>query len=399
MEGWVMRSFIRGPVAVAAFILAALVAGNGAVAQDKIRVGLIYTLSGPPSVLGQQSKNAFELALKDLGGKIGGKDVELFVVDDELKPDVAIQKVRELIERDHVDIVVGPIFSNILQAIHKPVMDSGKILISTNAGTSSFAGAACNPNFFVTSYQNDQIFETLGKVATDRGYKRVFAMVPNYQAGKDALAGFKRTYKGTIVEEALVPLKNLDLQPELSKLSSLKPDALFTFMPGGLGISLIKQLNQAGLKGKFPILSAFTADEATLPVLGEAADGIFGSLTWAPNTDNPQNKKFVAAYEAAYNAIPASYAMQAYDTAMLIDSAVRAVKGNVSDTKAVSAALMKADFHSLRGSFKFNVNGYPIEDFYLTKVVKRADGKYQTSIVEKVLAGNADPYAKDCKPH
>jgi len=399
MEGWVMRSFIRGPVAVAAFIVAALVAGNGAVAQDKIRIGLIYTLSGPPSVLGQQSKNAFELALKDLGGKIGGKDVELFVVDDELKPDVAIQKVRELIERDHVDIVVGPIFSNILQAIHKPVMDSGKILISTNAGTSSFAGAACNPNFFVTSYQNDQIFETLGKVATDRGYKRVFAMVPNYQAGKDALAGFKRTYKGTIVEEALVPLKNLDLQPELSKLSSLKPDALFTFMPGGLGISLIKQLNQAGLKGKFPILSAFTADEATLPVLGEAADGIFGSLTWAPNTDNPQNKKFVAAYEAAYNAIPASYAMQAYDTAMLIDSAVRAVKGNVSDTKAVSAALMKADFHSLRGSFKFNVNGYPIEDFYLTKVVKRADGKYQTSIVEKVLAGNADPYAKDCKPH
>lgn len=373
-------------------------AASGAAAQDKIRIGLIYTLSGPPSVLGQQSKNAFELAVKDLGGKMGGKDVELFVTDDTLKPEVAIQKVRELLERDKVDIIVGPIFSNILQAIHKPVMDSGKILISTNAGASSFAGALCNPRFFVTSYQNDQIYATLGKVANDKGYKRVYAMVPNYQAGKDALAGFKSTYKGTIVEESLVPLNNLDFNAELSKLGAAKPDALFTFMPGGLGIALIKQMNQAGMKGKFPIISAFTADEATLPVLGEAADGIFGSLTWAPTTDNPQNKKFVAAYEAAYHAIPASYAMQAYDAAMLIDSAVRAVKGNVSDSKALSAALKNADFKSLRGPFKFNVNGYPIEDFYLTKVVKRADGKYQTSIIEKVFANSADPYAKDCKP-
>ncbi len=371
---------------------------SGASAQDKIRIGLIYTLSGPPSVLGQQSKNAFELAVKDLGGKMGGKDVELFVVDDTLKPDVAIQKVQELLEHDKVDIVVGPIFSNMLQAIHKPVMDSGKILISTNAGASSYAGAACNQRFFVTSYQNDQIYATLGKVANDKGYKRVYAMVPNYQAGKDALAGFKSTFKGTIVEESLVPLNNLDFSADMSKIGAAKPDALFAFMPGGLGIALIKQVNQAGLKGKLPIISAFTADEATLPALGEAADGIFGALTWAPTVESPQNKKFVSAYEAAYKAIPASYAMQAYDAAMLIDSAVRAVKGNVSDSKALSAALKKADFKSLRGPFKFNVNGYPIEDFYLTKVVKRADGKYQTSIVEKVLANNADSYAKDCKP-
>jgi branched-chain amino acid transport system substrate-binding protein len=379
--------------AIAAFVFAV----NAAAAQDKIRIGLIYTLSGPPSVLGLQSKNAFELAVKDLGGKMAGKEVELFVVDDGLKPDLAVQKVKELIERDHVDIVVGPIFSNVLGAIHKPVMDSGKILISTNAGSSSFAGSACNPNFFVTSYQNDQIFEALGKVANDKGYKRVFAMVPNYQAGKDFLAGFKRTYKGKIVEEALVPLKNLDFQAELSKFATLKPDALFTFMPGGLGISLIKQFNQAGLKGKVPIISAFTADEATLPALGGAAEGIYGALTWAPDMNNPQNKKFVTAYEAAYHAIPASYAMQAYDAAMLIDSAARAVKGNVSNASAMSAALRKADFHSLRGPFKFNVNGYPIQDFYLTKVAKRADGKFETQIVEKVLANNADPYAKDCK--
>jgi branched-chain amino acid transport system substrate-binding protein len=388
-----MRAFVSGLAAAATLVFLT----GAASAQDKVRIGLIYTLSGPPSVLGQQSKNGFELALKHLGGKMAGKEVELFAVDDTLKPDVAIQKAQELLDRDKVDIVVGPIFSNILQAIHKPIMDSGKILISSNAGASSFAGAACNTHFFVTSYQNDQIYAALGKVANDKGYKRVYAMVPNYQAGKDALAGFKSTYKGTIVEESLVPLNNLDFGAEMSKLSAAKPDALFTFMPGGLGIGLIKQLNQAGMKGKFPIISAFTADEATLPVLGEAAEGIFGALTWAPNTDNPQNKKFVADYEATYKAIPASYAMQAYDTAMLIDSAVRATKGNASDSKGLSAAIKKADFKSLRGPFKFNINGYPIEDFYLTKVAKRADGKYETQIVEKIFASNADGYAKDCK--
>ncbi len=378
---------------------ALLFAVNTAAAQDKIRIGLIYTLSGPAAVLGQQSKKAFELAVKDLGGKMGGKEVELFSVDDGLSPGKAILKVKELLERDHVDIVVGPIFSNVLGAIHKPVMDAGKILISTNAGSSSFAGAACNPDFFVTSYQNDQIFETLGKIANDKGYKRVFAMVPNYRAGKDALAGFKRTYKGKLVAEELVPLKGIDFQSELSKLSSLKPDALFTFMPGGLGITLIKQYNQAGLKGKVPVISAFTADEATLPVLGAAAEGIYGALTWAPNMDNPQNKKFVSEYEAAYKAIPASYAMQAYDAANLINSAAVALKGDLSSTKAVSAELRKANFKSVRGAFKFNVNGYPIQNFYLTKVAKRPDGKFETEIVEKVLSDASDPYAKNCKLH
>ena len=386
---------VTTPLIAAATCLLATTAS----AQEKIKIGLIYSLSGPPAVLGQQSKNGFELALKELGGKMGGREVELVVADDELKPDVAIQKVRALMERDKVDFVVGPIFSNVLVAIHKPVMDAGKILISTNAGTSSFAGAACNPNFFVTSYQNDQIYATLGTVATNRGYKRVYVLVPNYQAGKDFVAGFKSAYKGEIVEESYVPLNTLDFQSELSKLASIKPDALFTFMPGGPGVALIKQFNQAGLKDQVPILSAFTADEATLPALQDAALGIYGALTWAPNTDNPQNKKFVADYEDAYKAVPGSYAMQAYDAAMLINSAVTSLKGNISDKVAVREAIKKADFKSLRGAFKFNVNGYPIQDFYLTKVAKRTDGKFQTEIVEKVLANNADTYAKDCKAH
>ena len=388
-----MRACVLRLATTAALMLVA----HAAAAQDKIRIGLIYTLSGAPSTLGQQSKNGFELALKSLGGKMGGKDVELFVVDDELKPDVAIQKVRGMLERDRVDFVVGPIFSNILVAIHKPVIDAGKILISTNAGTSNFAGAGCNANFFVTSYQNDQIFEAVGEASNRLGYKRVYILVPNYPAGKDAIAGFKRTYKGEIIEESLLPLNTTDFGPEVSKIAASKADALFTFMPGGLGINLLNTFIQAGLKGKLPIVSTFTADEATLPVLKDNAVGVYGVLTWAPNMDNAANKKFVSEYEAAYNAVPASYAMQAYDAAMLINSAVAAVNGNLADQNAVRAALKKAAFTSVRGPFKFNVNGYPIEDFYLTKVAKRPDDKYETQVVEKIFSNHADGYAKDCK--
>jgi len=369
-----------------------------AIAQEKLKIGVIVTLSGPAAALGQQVRDGFALGIKDLGGKMAGRDVEVIAVDDELKPDVAVTKVKGLLERDHVDFVVGPIFSNVLQAIHKPVTDNKTFLISPNAGPSSYAGKNCSPFFYVTSYQNDQVHEILGKVAQDRGYKRVYVMVPNYQAGKDSVAGFKLDYKGEIVEESYVPLGTLDFQVELSKIASLKPDAVFTFMPGGMGVALVKQYKQAGLADQIPVLSAFTVDESTLPAQQDAAVGMFGGADWAPNLDNPQNKKFVASYEAAYHGVPGSYAMQAYDTAVLIDSAVKAVKGDLSNKQAVSAALKKADFISLRGGFKFNTNGYPIQDFYLTKVAKRADGKFQTEIVQKVFENYGDRHAKECTP-
>ncbi|MCP3367812.1 ABC transporter substrate-binding protein [Bradyrhizobium cajani] len=382
-------------LAAAALLLGTTV--SPALAQEKIKLGVVVTLSGPAAALGQQVRDGFALAVKDLGGKMGGRDVEVIVADDELKPDAAVTKVKGLLERDKVDFVVGPIFSNILQAIHRPVTESKVFLISPNAGPSTFAGKDCNPFFYVTSYQNDQVHEILGKVAQDRGYKRMYLMVPNYQAGKDSVAGFKLDYKGEIVEESYMPLNTLDFQPELSKISSQKPDALFTFMPGGLGVNLVKQYRQAGLADTIPVLSAFTVDESTLPAQQDAAIGMFGGANWAPNLDNPQNKKFVAAYEAAYSGVPGTYAFQAYDAAMLIDSAVKAVKGDLSNKDAVRAALKKADFTSLRGAFKFNTNGYPIQDFYLTKVAKRQDGKFQTEIVQKVFENYGDRYAKDCK--
>ena len=321
---------MKQPLKLAALAVVLGAAASPAAAQEKIKIGVIVTLSGPAAVLGQQVRDGFALAVKDLGGKMGGREVEIVVVDDELKPDGAVTKVKGLLEREKVDFVVGPIFSNILQAIHKPVTENKTFLISPNAGPSSYAGKDCSPFFYVTSYQNDQVHEMLGKVAQDRGYKRVYLMVPNYQAGKDSVAGFKLDYKGEIVEESYMPLGTLDFQVELTKIASPKPDAVFTFMPGGMGVGLVKQYRQAGLADKIPVLSAFTVDESTLPAQQDAAVGMFGGANWAPNLDNPQNKKFVADYEAAYNSVPGTYAMQAYDTAMLIDSAVKAVKGDLA---------------------------------------------------------------------
>jgi branched-chain amino acid transport system substrate-binding protein len=378
--------------AAAAFTLATTAAG----AEDKLKIGLLTTLSGPPAVLGQQQRNGFQLAVKTLGGKLGGREVELIVQDDELKPDVAVSKAQGLVERDKVDFVVGPIFSNILGAILKPVTDSGTILISPNAGTSSFAGKDCNANLFVTSYQNDQVHETEGKYAQDNGIKKVFLIAPNYQAGKDSMNGFKHSFKGEIVDEVYVPLGQLDYSAELAKISAAAPDAIFAFVPGGMGVNFVKQFRQAGLADKIKFLSAFTVDESTLPAQQDAALGFFGGSNWAPNLDNPQNKEFVAAYEKEYNAVPASYAFQAYDAASLIDSALKQTKGDTSNKDALRAALMKADFKSPRGAFKFNTNHYPIQDFYHVKVAKRADGKYETEIVQKVFTNYADSYVKDC---
>jgi branched-chain amino acid transport system substrate-binding protein len=384
---------LRNSIAAASMVVAA----GAAQAQtpEKLKIGIVVTLSGPSAVLGGQARDGFNLAVKALGGKLGGLETEVVVIDDELKPDVAVTKIKGLLERDKVNFVVGPIFSNVLQAIHKPVTDSSAFLISPNAGTSNFAGKQCHPNFFVTSYQNDQNHEVLGKYSQEKGYKRVLLMAPNYQAGKDSIAGFKRHFKGEVIEEVYTPLGQLDFAAELAKIAAAKPDAFFTFMPGGMGVNLVKQYRQAGLNN-IPFLSAFTTDESTLPAQQDAAVGFLAGANWAPNMDNLQSKAFVAAYEAAHNAVPGTYAMQAYDAALLIDSAVKAAGGKLDNQDVLRVAIKKASFTSLRGKFKFGANNYPIQDFYLVKVAKRADGKYQTEIADKVFTDYVDVYAAEC---
>jgi branched-chain amino acid transport system substrate-binding protein len=360
-----------------------------------IKVAFVATLSGPGAAIGTQMRDGWLLGVKQAGGKLGGVPVETLVIDDELKPDTAVTKVGAALERDKVDFVAGVVFSNILAAIIRPVTENETFLISANAGSSAYAGKGCNPFLFVTSYQNDQPHAAMGQVAQDAGYKRVFILEPNYQAGKDSANGFRSRFKGEVVDEIYVPLNQLDFSTEVAKIAAAKPDAVFTFMPGGLGVNLVRAYRQAGL-ADIPFLSTFTVDEATLPAQGDAALGFFTSSTWAPDFPGAASQRFVQDFEATYGYIPGNYAAHAYDTAALLDSAVKQVGGKLSDKAALRAAIQKADFTSVRGNFRFGANHYPIEDFYLCKVVKRPDGKFQTATVRKVLSNDVDPYAAEC---
>lgn len=368
----------------------------GGAKADPIKIGLMATLSGPASVLGTQVRNGFMLGVKELGGKLGGQPTTITTVDDEFKPDVAVARVKDLLQRDHVDIVTGIVFSNILMAVEKPVLSAGKLLISANAGPSPLAGAACSPLYFSTSFQNDTVHMAMADYANAQGIKNVVLINPNYQAGKDAAAGFKHDFKGKIVDEIYTPIGQMDFSAELAKVASEKPDAIYTFMPGGMGVALVKQYHQSALVGKVKLLSGDTVDETSLPGIQDAALGTISASHWAPNMDNPENKVFVADYEKTYGAPPSFYAAQGYDAAKLIDGALRKTGGKV-DTEALRKAMDSVPFKSVRGAFKFNNNGFPIENFYQVSIVKRADGKFVTHAGAKVMSMAKDIYSVACK--
>jgi branched-chain amino acid transport system substrate-binding protein len=365
-------------------------------AAEPLKIGFMTTLSGPAASVGKHMQDGFNLYLKMHDDKLGGRDVQLITVDDELKPDVAVGKAQALIQRDKVDLVTGIIFSNILAAILKPVTDSNTFLISANAGPSIFAGEGCNPFFFNVSWQNDTVPEAMGKYLQEKGLKQVAIITPNYQAGKDMVAGFKRYYKGEIIDEIYTQLNQMDFSAELARIAAAKPEALFTFMPGGMGVALVKQYSQAGLSGSVPFYSVFVVDETTLPATKESALGLLSTIQYAPTLNNEANRIFVAAFEKEYGYVPSYYASQAYDAAQLIDSGLTKTDGSTDDKLALRRALEAADFKSVRGDFRFNVNHFPIQDYYLVKAAKRADGAFVTEVVEKVLDDHSDSYASKC---
>lgn len=362
--------------------------------DDTLKIGVLLTLSGPAAVLGEMARDGFQLGADEIGD-IGGMKTEIIIVDDEQKPDVAANKARELVERDGADIVVGPIFSNIAGAIVKPVTDAGAILISPNAGPSNLAGAECNKAFFSVSYQNDQNHEVMGAYAKEQGYKNVFLIAPNYQAGKDSLAGFKHSYEGEVAGEVFTQLGQLDFSAELAQIAASQPDAVFAFMPGGMGVNLVKQYRQAGLE-TIPFLSAFTVDESTLPAQQDAAVGFFSGTNWTPDLDTQENKVFVEGFEAKFGKVPASYAAHGYDAAKLIDAALREA-GGTADKDALIAALETVEFPSVRGDFAFGPNHFPVQDFYLAEVKKREDGQFATSVVKPIFEDYADTYVSQCQ--
>jgi branched-chain amino acid transport system substrate-binding protein len=377
--------------------MAAGLAALGQAASAEVKVGMIVTLSGPPAALGQQAVDGFQLALDQLGGTLGGEAATLIVEDDELKPDVALSAANSLVEGQDVDFVVGTIFSNMLQAIFRPVTESETFLISPNAGPSTFAGRNCSPYFFVTSYQNNQNAEVMGAYAQEAGLSNVFLLAPNYQAGRDNLEGFRMHYEGEIADEVYVPLDHQDFSAEIARIATSDADAVFAFTPGGLGVRFVRQFRDAGLADRMQFMSVFTTDETTLPAQKDAAEGFLAAGNWAPDMDNEASRAFVVAFEDAYGYVPGGYAMQAYDAAMLIDGAVRAVDGDLEDADALRAALQAAEFASLRGDFAFNANNYPVQDFYQLSVAQRDDGAWVTAMGDKVFDDYADSFAADCR--
>jgi branched-chain amino acid transport system substrate-binding protein len=364
--------------------------------QKTVKIGYVSTFSGPTAVIGNDMRNAFELALDHLGRKIGGLPVGVIYEDDTQKPDVGVQKTQKLIESDHVDFIAGYIWSNVLLASLKPLVDSKTITVIANAGPSQVAGELCSPYVFSTSWNNDQTPETMGMYMNQKGLKKVFQIGPNYAAGKDMLQGMRNTYKGEVVGQEMTRWPDqLDFSAELSKARAAQPDAIFIFYPGASGVQFITQYVQAGLKGQIPLYQVFSIDELSLPRLKDLAMGVPGAQQWVNDLPNDANKKFVANYIAKYKSRPSFYGAQSYDAAMLLNSAVTAVNGDLSKKEEIRKAMEKADFKSVRGNFKFGNNHIPIQNFYLQDVVKEGD-EYVLKTVATIVENYQDRFHDRC---
>ncbi len=382
-------------------VLASTLLSTAAFAEN-IKVGFVTTLTTPAAVIGNDQKNAVDLAMEHLGGKLGGKPAEIVFEDDGFKPEIGKQKTDKLVQDDDISIIAGYIWSNVLMASAKPIFDANKIMISANAGPSAIAGKRCNANFFSTSWQNDQTPMAMGEHLNQNNVKSIYVMAPNYAAGKDMAAGVARTFKGEVKGQDLTTWPSqLDFSAELAKAKASGAEAIFAFYPGKAGGAFIKQYQQAGLKGSMDLFTVFSVDGISLPKMQAGnLEGVLGSkLTqqWDPTLENEANKKFVADFKAKHGTYPSFYAAQAYDSIKLIDSAVAAVDGDMKNIDGLKAALKEAKFDSVRGSFKFGNNNMPVQNFYLREVVEDADGKWATKVVSTVYTDHVDPHAGDCK--
>ena len=382
----------------------ALAGGQAFAGQNDVKIGFVTTLTTPAGVLGKDMVTAAEIALVHIGGKMGGKDVDLIVEDDGFKPDIGKQKTDKLVKSDKVDFVTGFIWSHVLLASRKSALDGGKFLISANAGPSQLAGKLCHKNFFSSSWQNDQNPMNTGIVLNQAGVKKLYIMAPNYAAGKNMVAGVERTFKGEIVGKDLTKWgkdAQLDFSAELAKAKASGAEALFVFYPGPAGPALIKQYEQAGLRDQIPLYTVFTVDALSLSRLQKAnlggVLGSFNTMYWAPDLDNPANKRFVADFKKKTGRYPTHYAAQSYDAIMLIKSGVDAVNGDMSNKDGIRAAMKKADFDSVRGAYSYGSNHFPVQNFYLRQVKADADGTWFVSNVRTISENHQDTYFSKCK--
>jgi len=362
----------------------------------EVDVGLIFSLSGPGAVLGTEMKKGADLALEMSNGKLGGLDARFIYEDDQRKPDVGKNAAERLTRSQKVNFIIGPSYSNVMMAVHTPVIRSKTILISPNPAPGALAGESCNENYFVVPFQNDQPAEALGLYLTEKEVKRVFIIAPNYQAGKDVIEGFKRRFKGDIVSEIYTPFEQNDFSAEMTEIKARAPDAVFAFMPGGIGVQFVKQYDQAGLKDIADLYTVFTVfNGVSLEAIGAAADGVYSIEQWTYDLDNEANRAFVAAFKNKYGALPSNFAAMAYDAVRLIDGAI-AQTGNIDDMDAIRRAMRAAKFQSVRGDFAFNNNQHPIHSMYLTKVTSNENGERVVAREGLIVEKMTDSFAAQC---
>ncbi len=376
----------------------ALVA-SPAMAQNKtVKIGFVSTFSGPTAVIGNDMRNAFELALDHMGRKIGGLPVEVIYEDDGQKPDIGKQKTEKLIESDKVDFIVGYIWSNVLLASLKPIVDSKTMTVFANAGPSQFAGELCSPYVFSTSWQNDQTPQAVGEYMNQKGVKSVYLIGPNYAAGKDMLSGVASTFKGKMLGQDLTKWPDqLDFSAELSKARAAKPDAIFAFYPGACGRAIPDAICAAGPEGSDPALHRLHhRRDCRLPLQKDLALGVPGAQQWVNDLPFDANKKFVSGFREKYKTSPTFYASQSYDAAQLINSAVVAAKGDLTKKDVMRDEMRKANFPSVRGPYKYGNNHIPIQNFYLQDVVKNADGSLGLKTVATIVKDSQDRFASKC---
>lgn len=358
-------------------------------AHAETKVGLITTLSGGGAGLGIDVRDGFMLAIQ----QSGRTDIEVVIEDDLQKPDIAVQLADKMIQSEKVDILTGLIWSNLAMAVVPSALAQGKFYLSPNAGPSALAGKGCHPNYFNVAWQNDNLHEAAGAYATGIAYKNTFILAPNYPAGQDALTGFKRFFKGALAGELYTKLGQTDYAAEIAQIRASGADSVFFFLPGGMGISFLKQYADSGVD--LPVVGpAFSFDQGILQAVGDAALGIINTSQWSPDMDNAANVAFVQTFEAAYGRLPSLYASQGFDTANLMISALNVAA--ISDQDAFRAALKAADFASTRGSFAFGPNNHPIQNIYAREVIKKGD-IYTNKIVGIALENHSDAYAVDCK--
>lgn len=380
-----------------ATVLAATLLLSGQLfAAEPVKIGMITTLSTKAGYLGEDIRDGFQLAITQEGGTLGGVAVELLVEDDAAKPEKGKQIAERFAVKDGVKIMTGIVFSNVAMAVVPKVVRDGIVYLSANAGPSKLAGSGCSPNYFSVAYQNDNLDEVVGQYVTEAGFTNVYLLAPNYPAGKDHLAGFKRYYQGNIAGEVYTKLDQADYAAEIATLRAAGPDAVFFFLPGGMGINFLKQYAQAGLQESIPLFGpAFSFDERILAAVGDAALGVKNGSQWTHDLDNPANRQFVEAYRETYGRTPTLYASQGYDTARLIASALERVGGDLGDLEPFKAELKKADFASVRGTFRFGTNQHPVQDLYIREVIK-TDSGYTNRTLQKVFTDHVDAYAAEC---